>query len=205
MTWMCGRTCATCWSDWPAARPTWRRCSRTSGKRRIWSMSAPSAPQRKSRVRPHAASGGLVVDNSNTPRRRPPSNPPPTFTALQGRLRSQTRSLFASRCSTPTRGRSRFALGADEAPSLARGQRLPSGPRLDRPPIVAAGKLPHAMPPAHVPRCCSVPRCPLQSAAACSTVLLGAYGNVTTRTVISERSRLVIRVLDSEGNITTLE
>ena len=30
-------------------------------------------------------------------------------------------------------------------------------------------------------------------------------GNVTTRTVISERSRLVIRVLDSEGDITTLE
>jgi len=30
-------------------------------------------------------------------------------------------------------------------------------------------------------------------------------GNVTTRTVISERPRLVIRVLDSEGNISTLE
>ena len=30
-------------------------------------------------------------------------------------------------------------------------------------------------------------------------------GNVTTRTVISERPRLVIRVLDSQGNITTLE
>jgi predicted RNA methylase len=30
-------------------------------------------------------------------------------------------------------------------------------------------------------------------------------GNVTTRTVISERPRLVIRVLDSEGNIATLE
>ena len=30
-------------------------------------------------------------------------------------------------------------------------------------------------------------------------------GNVTTRTVISERPRLVIRVLDSEGNIRTLE
>jgi hypothetical protein len=30
-------------------------------------------------------------------------------------------------------------------------------------------------------------------------------GNVTTRTVISERPRLVIRVLDSTGNITTLE
>ena len=30
-------------------------------------------------------------------------------------------------------------------------------------------------------------------------------GNLTTRTVISERPRLVIRVLDSEGNITTLE
>jgi len=30
-------------------------------------------------------------------------------------------------------------------------------------------------------------------------------GNVTTRTVISERPRLVIRVLDSAGNITTLE
>jgi hypothetical protein len=30
-------------------------------------------------------------------------------------------------------------------------------------------------------------------------------GNVTTRTVISERPRLVIRVLDSEGNIKTLE
>ena len=30
-------------------------------------------------------------------------------------------------------------------------------------------------------------------------------GNVTTRTVISERPRLVIKVLDSEGNITTLE
>jgi predicted RNA methylase len=30
-------------------------------------------------------------------------------------------------------------------------------------------------------------------------------GSVTTRTVISERPRLVIRVLDSEGNITTLE
>jgi hypothetical protein len=30
-------------------------------------------------------------------------------------------------------------------------------------------------------------------------------GNVTTRTVISERPRLVIRVLNSDGNITTLE
>ena len=30
-------------------------------------------------------------------------------------------------------------------------------------------------------------------------------GNVTTRTVISERARLVIRVLDSNGNIKTLE
>jgi hypothetical protein len=30
-------------------------------------------------------------------------------------------------------------------------------------------------------------------------------GNVTTRTVISERPRLVIRVLDSQGNITNLE
>jgi len=30
-------------------------------------------------------------------------------------------------------------------------------------------------------------------------------GNVTTRTVISERPRLVIRVLDAEGNITNLE
>ena len=30
-------------------------------------------------------------------------------------------------------------------------------------------------------------------------------GNVTTRTVISERPRLVIKVLDSEGTITTLE
>ena len=30
-------------------------------------------------------------------------------------------------------------------------------------------------------------------------------GNVTTRTVISERPRLVMRVLDCEGNITTLE
>jgi hypothetical protein len=30
-------------------------------------------------------------------------------------------------------------------------------------------------------------------------------GNVTTRTVISERPRLVIRVLDSAGNISTLE
>lgn len=30
-------------------------------------------------------------------------------------------------------------------------------------------------------------------------------GNVTTRTVISERPRLVIRVLDAEGNISTLE
>ena len=30
-------------------------------------------------------------------------------------------------------------------------------------------------------------------------------GNVTTRTVISERPRLVIRVLDSQGNITKLE
>jgi hypothetical protein len=30
-------------------------------------------------------------------------------------------------------------------------------------------------------------------------------GNVTTRTVVSERPRLVIRVLDSGGNITTLE
>jgi len=30
-------------------------------------------------------------------------------------------------------------------------------------------------------------------------------GNVTTRTVVSERPRLVIRVLDSEGNITNLE
>ena len=30
-------------------------------------------------------------------------------------------------------------------------------------------------------------------------------GNVTTRTVISEKPRLVIRVLDSEGNISTLE
>ena len=30
-------------------------------------------------------------------------------------------------------------------------------------------------------------------------------GNITTRTVISERSRLVIRVLDSQGNITTLK
>ena len=30
-------------------------------------------------------------------------------------------------------------------------------------------------------------------------------GNVTTRTVISERPRLVIRVLDSDGNIITLE
>jgi hypothetical protein len=30
-------------------------------------------------------------------------------------------------------------------------------------------------------------------------------GNVTTRTVISERPRLVIRVLDSEGNILTLQ
>ena len=30
-------------------------------------------------------------------------------------------------------------------------------------------------------------------------------GNVTTRTVISERPRLVIRVLGLEGNITTLE
>ncbi len=30
-------------------------------------------------------------------------------------------------------------------------------------------------------------------------------GNVTTRTVISERPRLVLRVLDSEGNITNLE
>lgn len=30
-------------------------------------------------------------------------------------------------------------------------------------------------------------------------------GNVTTRTVYSERPRLVIRVLDAEGNIRTLE
>ena len=30
-------------------------------------------------------------------------------------------------------------------------------------------------------------------------------GNTTTRTVISERPRLVIRVLDSQGNITNLE
>lgn len=30
-------------------------------------------------------------------------------------------------------------------------------------------------------------------------------GNVTTRTVVSERPRLVIRVLDCQGNITTLE
>jgi hypothetical protein len=30
-------------------------------------------------------------------------------------------------------------------------------------------------------------------------------GYVTIRTVISERPRLVIKVLDSEGNITTLE
>ena len=30
-------------------------------------------------------------------------------------------------------------------------------------------------------------------------------GKVTTRTVISERPRLVIRVLDSEGNISTLQ
>jgi hypothetical protein len=30
-------------------------------------------------------------------------------------------------------------------------------------------------------------------------------GNVTTRTVISEKPRLVIRVLDSLGNITNLE
>ena len=29
-------------------------------------------------------------------------------------------------------------------------------------------------------------------------------GNVTTRTVISERARLVIRVLDSKGNITDI-
>jgi len=32
-----------------------------------------------------------------------------------------------------------------------------------------------------------------------------AEGNITTRTVISERPRLMIRVLDSLGNITTLE
>ena len=30
-------------------------------------------------------------------------------------------------------------------------------------------------------------------------------GNVTTRTVISEKPRLVIRVLDAQGNITNLE
>ena len=30
-------------------------------------------------------------------------------------------------------------------------------------------------------------------------------GNTTTRTVISEKPRLVIRVLDSQGNITNLE
>ncbi len=33
----------------------------------------------------------------------------------------------------------------------------------------------------------------------------GEDGSVTTRTVISERPRLVVRVLDSEGTITTLE
>ena len=32
-----------------------------------------------------------------------------------------------------------------------------------------------------------------------------AAGNLTTRTVISERTRLVIRVLDSQGDITNLE
>ena len=33
----------------------------------------------------------------------------------------------------------------------------------------------------------------------------GEDGSLTTRTVISERPRLVVRILDSEGNITTLE
>jgi hypothetical protein len=30
-------------------------------------------------------------------------------------------------------------------------------------------------------------------------------GSLTTRTVISERPRLVVRILDSEGTLTTLE
>jgi hypothetical protein len=33
----------------------------------------------------------------------------------------------------------------------------------------------------------------------------GKDGSVTTRTVISERTRLVVRILDSEGTIATLE
>ena len=33
----------------------------------------------------------------------------------------------------------------------------------------------------------------------------GEDGSVTTRTVISERTRLVIRILDSQGNIVNLE
>ena len=40
---------------------------------------------------------------------------------------------------------------------------------------------------------------------ASSDEIEGEDGSVTTRTVISERPRLVIKVLDSEGNITTLE
>ena len=34
---------------------------------------------------------------------------------------------------------------------------------------------------------------------------VGEDGSVTTKTVISERTRLVIRILDSQGNLVNLE